>query len=327
LNPCTLAKGNDGGGDFCGGLVDTASEPEKCSSKLGSALGQANDWTDKGPPDLISDALKARYQVTIKTGDKDRAGTDAIITMGLQHDGAAVPSAGLASVISASGYGDQFYKAPYFLAGSFERGDTDNIYLHDNDAGEVTGIWLSQNGTGDGPGWFVEQIVVRDLVTGKAWAAWPEMWLASDEPPKTTSRYVELRPYQPGSVSQIEYQVVVATGDLSGAGTDGAVSITLTGEDGTTSGPLKLENGLSNSFLEILNFERDTLGNYTVASRDLGQLAALRVELKPAGDAPEWYCREVTVRNPITGQVWVFSIESWLGRGNGPLSVEKPPNN
>jgi hypothetical protein len=39
-----------------------------------------------------------------------------------------------------------------------------------------------------------------------------------------------------------------------------------------------------------------------------------------------FYYLEVTVRNLITGQVWVFPIESWLSKGNGPLSEEKSPN-
>ena len=317
---CTLAKGNDGGKYFCGGL-GTDNESNVCSDKLGSQMGQAANWTDKGPPDLISDALDARYQVTIKTGDMAGAGTDAIIKMELSHNGEPITDTAYFSVLSAAGFEHSYFTAPYFRVGTFERGDTDNIYLQDNNAGEVTGIQLSQNGTGDGPGWFVEQVVVRDLVAGKAWAARPQRWLATDSSPYTTSAYIELSPYNPDLFDTSEYQVVVVTGDLSGAGTDGVVSITLIADDGTTSDPLKLENGNSN------DFERNTLGNYTVTSPDIGQLAALRVELKPEGDNPDWYCREVTVRNIITGQVWVFPIESWLGRGNGPLSVEKPPNN
>jgi hypothetical protein len=86
---------------------------------------------------------------------------------------------------------------------------------------------------------------------------------------------------------------------------------------------------LATSFPGFANFniERDTPGTYIVASPDIGQVAFLRVQLEPKGDNPEGYCREVTVRNPITRQVWVFPIESWLGRSNGPLLVEKLPNN
>jgi len=330
---CTLAAGNDGGDDFCGGLgvivlaqigggTHTIS---KCSTKLGSALGQAGDWTDKGPPDLISDALNARYQVTIKTGDMERAGTDAKISLALSHNGAAIPDTAFVFVLSVADFEHSGNTAPNFRVGSFERGDTDNIYLNDNNAGEVSGIRLSQDGTGTGPGWFVEQIVVRDLVTGKTWAARPQRWLATDSPPNTTSAYIELSPYNPDLFDTSEYQVIVATGDLPGAGTDGDVSITLTGDNGATSGPLRLNYNLS--IFPINKFERDRLDTFTVSSRDIGPLASLRVELKPAGDYPEWYCREVTVRNLITGQEWVFPIETWLGMLIGPLSVDKPPEN
>jgi len=271
--------------------------------------------------------LQARYQVTIKTGSMESAGTDAEITLALAHDGEFVSEFDKFTALSVADFFLSPTGAPYFLVGSFERGDTDNMYLPDYTPGEVTGIFLSQFGWGDGPGWFVEQVLVRDLVAGKVWAAWPKIWLATDSPPYATSTFIELSPYRSDSISYIEYQVIVTTGDFSGAGTDGAVSIMLFGEGDTSFGPLKLENDLTNMGLDMLNFERDTLGNFTVMSRDLGQLSALRVDLKKAGDNAEWYCREVTVRNPITGQVWVFSIDSWLGRGNGPLSVEKTPDN
>jgi hypothetical protein len=335
LLKCTLEEENNGGGDFCGGLGIVVLQEigggtnviTKCSSKLGGTLGQAGDWTDQGPPDLISEAMDARYQVTIKTGDMERAGTDALITMGLSHAGAAIPDSAFVYVLSVAGFDHSYYKAPYFRVGSFERGDTDNIYLRDKNSGEVTGIRLSQDGTSDGPGWFVEQVVVRDLVTGKAWAARPQRWLATDSPPYTTSAYIALSPYNSDLFDTSEYQVIVATGDLSGAGTDGIVSITLTGEDETASGPLKLENVFSNLGLDKINLERNTQSHYTIRSPDIGQLASLRVELKPAGDNAEWYCQEVTVRNLFTGEVWVFPIETWLGKSNGPLSVEKPPEN
>lgn len=321
----TLKAGNTGGGDFCGGLQPggDAGEPKVCSSKLGGALGQADDWSAKDPPDLISDAMDARYQVTIKTGDRERAGTDAMISLALSHNGEFGDTIEVYS-------GGKFYlpplvfnfnpiKAPYPYVGSFERGDTDYIYLDDNKAGEITGIQLSQDDTGEGPGWFVEQVMVQDLLTGKVWLAMPYKWLATDESPNTTSAYLELSSYFPGSVSEIEYQVIVATGDKQDAGTDGDVSITLIADDGYSSGPHTLDNEDSN------DFERNTLGYYTAPSPDVGQLATLRVELKSTGDHPEWYCREVTVRDIMTGQVWVFPVESWLGKGNGPLSVDVPP--
>jgi hypothetical protein len=337
---CTLVldiKGNpvESGSEFCGGLQpggDT-DEPDVCSSKLGGALGQADDWTDKGPPDLIPNAMDARYQVTIKTGDIDRAGTDAMISLALSFGSGDV----FGDTIKVYS-GLKFYyqplisnynpiKAPYSYVGSFEQGDTDYIYLNGYMTGDITGIRLSQDGMGDGPGWFVEQIIVRDLLTGKVWAARPNKWLASDVSPNTTSSYIPLYSYHQGMFSKIDYQVIVTTGDLSGAGTDGDVSIMLIAEDGSTSDPLKLENKSGIFGFDFFNFQSSKLDTFTVTSADIGSLGSLRVQLNPKGNSSDWYCREVTVRNPITGQVWVFPIESWLGRGNGPLSVEKPANN
>jgi hypothetical protein len=314
---CTLATKDDGnyverGREFCGGLEDTALEPEKCSTKLGTTLGMAEDWTDAGPPDLIDYALGARYQVTIKTGDREHAGTDALISLGLYIDGSLIKKV---PVLSGDVTGT--FLAPHNNVGSFERGDTDTIYLYDRD-GEVTGISLAQDETGNSPNWFVEQIVVRDLVTGQVWADWPQIWLATDKAPNKTSAYVDLLPYQPGSVSHIEYQLIVATGNAEGAGTDADVSVTLNGAGGISSVPQILNAGAE-------DFERDSLGYYSIWAPDVGNLATLRVSISTGEGNARWYCREITLRNTMTGKMWVFPIESWLG-GSSPLSVEKPPN-
>jgi outer membrane protein assembly factor BamB len=317
------------GEEFCGGL-GTFLEIDTCSTKLGKQLGQAEDGESKGPPDLLSTVLEARYEVSIKTGDRDLAGTDAIITIQLNHNG----QMGETSKVYSSGdiifIHDTYdpIRAPYPYVGSFERGSMDHIYLYQvpNDAkeipgntlpGEITGITLSQDGTGGGPGWFVEQVVVRDLLTQKAWVARIQRWLSADY---STRAYIPLTPYQPVLYDTIEYQVIVDTGNNQNAGTDGGVFIKLAGADGSVSNKYKLDDPDKN------DFERGSQGSYIMKSPDLGQLTALIVYLEKTEADADWYCQEVTVRNLMTGQVWVFPVNTWLGEGsNGPLTVEVNP--
>jgi hypothetical protein len=306
LKQCTLVKG---GGGFCGGLGPEG-EPGACApSKVSSALGQKGDWTDEGPPDLMSTALRSRYEVKITTGDRDHAGTDATITMGLIHDG--VPARTFPVLSSA----ESDFEAPFPVVGNFEQGDTDWIYLDDPLGGEITGIHLSLDGTGDNPGWFVEWIVVRDLFTGKVWVASPQDWIEPNQ-----SAVVDLDPYRPGSLLQVDYEVVVATGDYNGAGTDADVSVILKGASGFATGPHNLDTP------DVDDFERRTVGYYTISGRDPGDLVMLRVQISSgAGDNP-WYCQEVTVRNLYTGQMWAFPVQSWLGGGNRALTVDTFPS-
>jgi hypothetical protein len=71
------------------------------------------------------------------------------------------------------------------------------------------------------------------------------------------------------------------------------------------------------------DFERGSVGYYTVMARDVGEVAILRLSLSTgAGDA-SWYCQEVVLRHPVTGQVWVFPINAWLQSGS--LSLQRAP--
>jgi hypothetical protein len=119
---------------------------------------------------------------------------------------------------------------------------------------------------------------------------------------------------------QVDYEVVVATGDYNGAGTDADVSVILKGASGFATGPHNLDTP------DVDDFERRTVGYYTISGRDPGDLVMLRVQISSgAGDNP-WYCQEVTVRNLYTGQMWAFPVQSWLGGGNRALTVDTFPS-
>ena len=193
-------------------------------------------------------------------------------------------------------------------------GDVDTVYLDDNRPGPIVAIQVHHDDLGYVPAmypdWYLARVVVTDLLTGETWIAEPNRWIT-----RSPSR-IPLKPYQPNESRQIEYQVTVHTGDFSGAGTDGDVYINLFGVNGISSSSLQLDDPGAD------DFERDTLATYTVASKDVGVLDRIKLRLAPDGDSPDWFCEEVVVRNMLTGQVWTFQVNSWLGKGNGPLWVE-----
>jgi hypothetical protein len=314
-NACTLVPGNGGGYDFCGGLEDTVSEPERCANKIGVPLGQAGDWTDDGPPDLMTYALNSRYRVTFSTGSREGAGTDARIMMHL-NKGNLVGTAGL--VLSGT---ESDVEAPFDRVGSFEQGDIDSIFwdLENQTEGEVKGISLQIYNEGDNPNWFVEQVVVQDLVSGLVWAGWPQVWVSTSGSGWGNEVDIPLSPYQPGSLALIPYQVSVITADASGAGTDADVSITLKTADARSAGPFNLDRTGAD------DFARASIDQFSIWAPDFGELGSLVVSLSNGEGDAAWYCQEVTLRNTITGQVWVFPVESWLGGGK-PLSVQSSPN-
>ena len=306
---CELVPGK-GGKDFCGGLEDTPFEPENCSSKLGSALGQSDDWTDKGPPDLMRTVLNARYRVTFTTGTQWFAGTDADLLFYLVRNESTLSPSTKRTIITTADYSKNWDSFPYLPVGTFENGNVDTVYLDDNRPGPIRAIQVQHDNTGFGPDWYLARVVVTDLLTGETWIAEPNRWIT-----RSPAR-IPLVPYQPNGTRQIKYQVTVRTGELRNAGTDGEIFIQLIGVDGTSSSSLKLDDPDAN------DFERDTVKTYTVTSKDVGVLDRIVLILVPNKSSPDWYCEEVTVRNMLTGQVWTFPVEKWLGRDDGPLSVE-----
>jgi hypothetical protein len=291
---------------FCGGLDDTFTEPEKCTGPLWERLHQTGEGTDEGPTDLMLDALQARYKVTIRTGDVDRAGTDATIRLALEGSGGRSNDLRVVS-------GNSPVEAPYLWVGEFERGHTDYVYVQSRDLGILNRIWLSQNGTGLSPGWYIQEISVQDLISGRAWVVRPQSWLIG----ANLVRWFPLQPYLPVTYPNIPYQVSVVTGDRGSAGTDADVKVEFVGRTGWRTGGLNLDTP------DVDDFERGSVGYYTVSARDVGEVAMLRLSLSTgAGDA-SWYCQEVVLRHPVTGQVWVFPVNAWLQSGS--LMLERAP--
>ncbi len=115
--------------------------------------------------------LSSRYRIQIKTGDKDLAGTDAKISIKLfGRDG------------TSPWY--EIYSAPQPPSnitiehlGTFEKGNTDNIYISSLDLGEINQIQIKHDDSGFGPGWYIGEIWVEDLETNTTWHCQPNTWL------------------------------------------------------------------------------------------------------------------------------------------------------
>ncbi len=245
------------------------------------------------------------------------AGTDATLFFDLVHagDGNSLPNRVSTTILTKANYLGDYYSFPHLPVGTFEMGDVDTVYVNDYQTGPIVAIEVHHNIPGYASAfvidWLLKRVVVTAQLTGETWIAEPNQWITN-----TASR-IPLEPYQPNASRQIEYRVTVQTGDIGGAGTDGEIFIQLFGVDGVSSSILKLDDPNAN------DFEQDTVATYTVTSKDVGVLDRILLFLVPDESSPDWYCEEVVVRNTLTGQVWTFPVENWLGRGaDGPLSVE-----
>ena len=108
-----------------------------------------------------------------------------------------------------------------------------------------------------------------------------------------------------------KYKVQTITGDIAGAGTDAKVSMTLTGENGSTKETVL--DGKGN------NFERAQTDEFELSSVDLGELKKLRIGHNSTALGSGWFLEKVIV-TPLSSegneeQPWYFVCQRWLDSG------------
>ena len=119
-----------------------------------------------------------------------------------------------------------------------------------------------------------------------------------------------------------KYVVQVFTGDMSGAGTNSNVYLTLYGSDGDTG-----ERWLRTSETNTNKFERSQEDIFTIEAADLGKLDKLKIRHDNSGLGADWYLDHIEVDDKMRGTHLVFPCDCWLakGEGDGRISRELVP--
>jgi len=120
------------------------------------------------PPDLATPPPFAGYLITVVTGDKLGAGTDANVYLTL--------------------YGEKGNSTELFLdnpnRNDFERNQTDTFTIPPSqvgDLGAIRRIYLRHDNSGTAPGWYVASVTVTNIATGEKYRFIFNRWLATDE--------------------------------------------------------------------------------------------------------------------------------------------------
>jgi hypothetical protein len=120
-------------------------------------------------------------------------------------------------------------------------------------------------------------------------------------------------------------QVKVVTSDRAGAGTTAAVTISLYGAAGKSSGrqSLKAPAGSSKPCFQQGGTDTFVLG----PMKDLGQLSRVVIGHNGMGPSPAWHLHHLAVTNLTSGQSWEFPSYQWIGTpghspGGGPVPVD-----
>lgn len=235
------------------------------------------------------------YSVAATTGDFIGAGTDANVFITL--------------VGSRRASDERQLDDP--RRNDFEQGSRDGFLLAGmGELGSLTEIRIRHDNGGFAPGWYANEIRVRNERTGRLWRFPVHRWLATDE----CDGQIELvlRPNEPPEApgrhcrTTTLYSVTVTTGDFAFAGTDANVFVTLMGSDGQ--GEERLLDDPERD-----EFERAETDAFVLEGlREVGALAQIRIRHDNKRSLPGWYPQEILVRNERTGKKWRFPIDRWL---------------
>ncbi|XP_040436731.1 lipoxygenase homology domain-containing protein 1-like [Falco naumanni] len=269
-----------------------------------------NRWLDKDeadgrvevevyPSEILPIEKLINYEVSVVTGDVRAAGTNAKVFMQI--------------------YGETGKTELIILANrsnNFERGATDIFKREAADVGKIYKIRIGHDGTGIGDGWFLESVTLKRL-TMKAkepdknnkkkkksdeedeeetkveevmdvYMFVAHRWLARDEGDKEL--VVELIPDGESDLEENTYEVRVLTGNVSGAGTDANVFLSIYGIERGDTGERQLKR--SNNFNK---FEKGQVDVFTIKAIDLGELKKLRIRHDNSGASPSWFLERVEI--------------------------------
>lgn len=256
------------------------------------------DWNDLPFPEKIQLRLKRRinprksdskYKVTVYTGDKRGAGTDANVILNI--------------------FGENGESGEQKLDDSknnFERNCKDEFLVKCPCLGRINRIRIGHDNTGFVPGWYLDKVIIDDCDNNIVYEFPCGRWFADDEDDGSIFR--DLLPGVGVASSYgggVPYVITVITGDKKNAGTNARVYIMMKGGPNKEStGKIWLENG---------SFERDRSEIFNINLQALlSPVQSLDVGHDNSGVGAGWFLEQIIVFCPQTGIEQVFPCKQWL---------------
>ncbi|ELW69334.1 Lipoxygenase homology domain-containing protein 1 [Tupaia chinensis] len=259
---------------------------------------------DNNPLDNLALEQKDKsttFSVTVKTGDKKNAGTDAnvfITLFGTQDN------TGITLLKSSKTNSDKF-----------ERDSIEIFTVETLDLGDLWKVRIGHDNSGKAPGWFVDWIEVDAPSLGKCMTFTCGRWLAKNEDDGAIVRdlfHVELqtRLYTPF----VPYEITLYTSDVFAAGTDANIFIVIYGCDAVCTQQKYL---CTNKREQKLFFERKSASRFIMELEDVGEIIEkIRIGHDNTGINPGWHCSHVDIRRLLPDkdgtETLTFPCDRWL---------------
>ncbi len=286
-------KSNREGDKWFGGEVTVSAQfgGETLTLYGGRFISTTGDWLY--PWDDI-------YQVTVETGTEKDSGTDADILFNLKCDNNTRNGNG-----SDSGYRlDNIH----WEDDAFEKGDVATFLLDKNYCyTECLGFYLSSDCSGRGPQWKVDKVSIKkvqgDDIEENEFTISTGYWFRTEQT-VFFGRY---------SGSTGAFYIEVKTSDVSKAGTDSNIYLTVNGSKGST-GEIELDLMAEDGD----NFERGDLDTMCIGfdTEGIGEIQSITIRKDDAGSGADWHLEYITIREIIaddqTPQSYKFTWNDWI---------------
>ena len=268
-------------------------------------MTQGGKWDFRGERWLAKDLGEGRTEcILLVTPGEDMISYAVRVRTGNQ------PAAGTAAKVFLTMLGTKGTSREFRLntkENDFKIGKEDLFRIDmkkDEDIGDLTQVRIRHNNAWLMAGWYLREIHIEDIATGKSWLFPCDRWLAKSEDDGSIDRTLDA---VPEGMNPIKYSVAVFTGDPLGAGTNAKVYVTLNGSLGT-SWEFRLDEAGN-------DFRRGKMDSFCITqARELGELESLRIRHDGAGLFSGWYLDRIEVRQLDTERMWTFPCGRWLDK-------------
>ncbi|XP_066480514.1 oxygen-regulated protein 1 [Tiliqua scincoides] len=217
------------------------------------------------------------WKITIVTGDVERAGTKA--------------------TVSLYAYGENKASGPLILGSGkhqlFNRNSVDTFKINLKDIGELYKIRIGHDNSGPDPSWYITEIRLQRINSpSEQEKHFPlNCWLAEDQDDGDTWREIPIRSSKKGLLPVVIYSVGVHTGSSPGAETKSNVYISIFGSRGD-SGKRKLHKSVNNK----IKFRCGQTDMFYVKAVSLGVLNKILISHDGTGPDSGWFLQKVNIK-------------------------------
>jgi hypothetical protein len=275
-----------------------------CHAWLSKSKGLVKELKpDSGGPEefQIEKAAGMDYNVTVYTSDIRNASTDANVHCILYGE---TNDTGKLKLAKSSTNKDKF-----------QRGKFDKFVLNAIDVGEIKKIWIGHDNartldiTVD-PSWHLDKVEVEMPQLGKEVTFGAGRWLAKGKDDGELGLTLLPTGDAEEIVAKLPWEVVVYTGTVRGAGTDGNVTMQVFGknEDGDNlDDHLDFKPKVTDDM-----FEKADVDRFGFELIEIGEPFKLIVEQDGAGFGADWFLDKVIFINPRTSSSYEFKHNDWV---------------